>query len=61
MSDEIIREVWRVKDTMARKHNYDVKALGAELMRMQVQRRRGTARKAGPRKPASAPSRRARP
>ena len=31
MSDEIIRELWRVKDDIAREHGYDVEALAAHL------------------------------
>lgn len=35
MSDEIIRELWRVKDDIAKEFNYDIDTLGAELMRRQ--------------------------
>ena len=31
MPDEIITELWRVKDDLAREHGYDVKALAAYL------------------------------
>jgi hypothetical protein len=31
MTDEIIREVWRTKDELAKKFNYDMDALAAEL------------------------------
>jgi len=31
MADEIIRELWRVKDEIARKFNYDLDALVAHL------------------------------
>ena len=31
MSDEIIRELWKVKDAIAREHGYDVDALVAHL------------------------------
>ena len=31
MSDEIIEELWGIKDGMAREHNYDVRALAASL------------------------------
>jgi hypothetical protein len=31
MTDEIIREVWRAKDEVAKQFNYDVNALAAEL------------------------------
>ena len=33
MSDEIIRELWRVKDELAKAFNYDVGALAAEIRR----------------------------
>jgi hypothetical protein len=35
MADEVIRELWRVKDAMAKRFNYDVDALAAELRRRQ--------------------------
>jgi hypothetical protein len=31
MTDEIIREVWRAKDELAKEFNYDMDALAAEL------------------------------
>jgi hypothetical protein len=31
MTDEIIREVWRAKDELAKQFNYDIDALAAEL------------------------------
>ena len=31
MPDEIIEELWRVKDELAREHGYDVRALAAYL------------------------------
>ena len=31
MSDEIIKELWKVKDAIAREHGYDVDALVAYL------------------------------
>ena len=31
MPDEIITELWRVKDDLAREHGYDVRALAAYL------------------------------
>jgi len=31
MSDEIIQEVWRIKDCMAKKFNYNIDALAEEL------------------------------
>jgi hypothetical protein len=33
MSDEVIRELWRVKEEIAREFNYDVFALAAEMRR----------------------------
>jgi predicted TIM-barrel fold metal-dependent hydrolase len=35
MTDEIIREVWRAKDELAKQFNYDLEALAAELRRRQ--------------------------
>lgn len=35
MSDEIIQEVWRTKDKIAKQFNYDISALAAELQRQQ--------------------------
>jgi hypothetical protein len=37
MSDEIIKELWRTKDCMAKKFNYDIDALAAELRKRQKQ------------------------
>ena len=31
MSDEIIEELWRIKDSIAREHGYDIEALVAYL------------------------------
>lgn len=31
MTDEIIREVWRAKDELAKRFNYDLEAFAAEL------------------------------
>ena len=31
MSDEIIKELWQVKDNIAREHGYDLEALVAHL------------------------------
>ena len=31
MSDEIIKELWRIKDSIAREHGYDLEALVAHL------------------------------
>jgi len=35
MTDEIIREVWRAKDELAKRFNYDIDALAAELQKRQ--------------------------
>jgi len=35
MTDEIIREVWRAKDELAKQFNYDMEALAAELRKRQ--------------------------
>lgn len=35
MTDEIIQEVWRSKDQLAKQFNYDINALAAELRRNQ--------------------------
>jgi hypothetical protein len=35
MSDEVIRELWRVKEEIAKEFNYDVAALAADLNRRQ--------------------------
>ena len=35
MIDEIIQEVWRAKDELAKQFNYDMDALAAELRRRQ--------------------------
>jgi len=35
MADEIIREVWRAKDRLAKEFNHDVGALAAELRKQQ--------------------------
>jgi hypothetical protein len=35
MADEIIREVWRSKDRLAREFNHDIGALAVELQRRQ--------------------------
>ncbi|MEW6262924.1 MAG: hypothetical protein AB1641_07580 [Thermodesulfobacteriota bacterium] len=31
MADEIIKELWKIKDTIANEHGYDIKALVAHL------------------------------
>ena len=38
MADEIIEEVWRIKDELAREHGYDVARLGAYFQRRERQR-----------------------
>ena len=35
MTDEIIEELWQVKDNLAKQFNYDIDALAAELRRRQ--------------------------
>jgi hypothetical protein len=35
MTDEIIQEVWRAKERLARTFNYDVETLAAEMRRRQ--------------------------
>ena len=35
MADEIIEELWRIKDRMAREHGYDIDALVAHLQTTQ--------------------------
>jgi len=35
LTDEIIQEVWRAKDLLAKTFNYDVEALAAEMRRRQ--------------------------
>ena len=41
MSDEIIRELWKIKDNIAQEHGYDIDALVAHL---RGQRRSGNHR-----------------
>ncbi len=38
MADEIIEEVWRIKDEIAREHGYDVERLAAHLRRREQER-----------------------
>ena len=40
MADEIIEEVWRIKDELAREHGYDVGRLGAYFQRRERERER---------------------
>jgi hypothetical protein len=35
MVDEIMREVWRSKDQLAKRYKYDIEALAAELRKQQ--------------------------
>jgi hypothetical protein len=37
MVDEIIEELWRVKDNLAKQFNYGLEALAAELRRRQME------------------------
>lgn len=37
MSDEIMEEVWRIKDKIAARYNYDVRALAQDLRKKQKQ------------------------
>ena len=53
MKDEILIEVWRNRDEFARRHNYDLDAMVAELQEMErhpwstvVDRREGAPNKA---------------
>ena len=41
MADEIIEEVWRIKDEIAREHGCDVGRLGAYYLRLGRERARG--------------------
>lgn len=38
MADEIIEEVWRIKDELAREHGYDLDRLGAYFRERERQR-----------------------
>lgn len=40
MADEIIRDLWRIKDEMAREHGYDLDRLGAYFQRRERERAR---------------------
>jgi hypothetical protein len=37
MTDEILEEVWRNRDEFARRHNYDLDSMVAELRKMERQ------------------------
>ena len=58
MTDEIIREVWRAKDRLAKKFGYDVRSLAAELRKREAESDRPVidlaAQKKGPRQPPPA-------
>ena len=43
MADEIIEEVWRIKDEIAREHGYDLDRLGAYFRERERQRAQGGA------------------
>ena len=65
MSDEVIEELWRIKDDMAREHGYDLARLAADLRHSQTEECRRIVdlhalRKRGQRPPVprSPPSRR---
>ena len=47
MADEIIKEVWRIKDDMAREHGYDIDRLAAYFRRREREREAREARAAG--------------
>ncbi len=38
MADEVIEEVWRIKDEIAREHGYDLDRLGAYFQRRERER-----------------------
>ena len=46
MADEIIEELWRIKDDMAREHGYDVDRLAAYFRRREREREAREARAA---------------
>ena len=48
MADEIIEEVWRIKDEIAREHGYDVDRLGAYFRERERQRAKREGKRAGP-------------
>ena len=35
MNDEIIREIWQIKDAIGKEFNYNLRSMGAELRRRQ--------------------------
>ena len=40
MSDEIIQELWRIKDTIAKKFDYDINSLADELRKREATSKR---------------------
>ena len=46
MADEIIEELWRIKDDMAREHGYDIDRLAAYFRRREKERKDREARAA---------------
>ena len=40
MSDEVIEELWRIKDEIAREHGYDIESLAAYLQSKERTERR---------------------
>ena len=40
MSDEILEEVWRIKDEIAKEHGYDIVALGNYYIRKSQERQK---------------------
>lgn len=57
MSDEIIEELWRIKDELGRAANYDVRVLTRELMEMQAASHEVLVDRSGPAFAPTAPSR----
>jgi len=51
MTDEIIQELWRVKDKFAKKFNYDTDAVAAELREREKESGREVVNPASQRKP----------
>lgn len=59
MADEIIEELWRVKDEMAREHGYDVRRFADYIRRREQEREAREARAAGGSEPESVDGRQA--
>ncbi len=61
MPDEIIKELWEIKDAIAREHGYDVDSLAAHLRAREapaagrIDDLHAVGRTAGPGEPAGAP------